>query len=132
MENDTLSRVRLVTAASTFLSELTRYYGPDKAMDQWDKFRECFDGDLAGDVFTFIITGGNTNGNTVRFRQMPHGQPFKINAIKEVRAATGMGLKEAKDLVEASEYSEQTVNLDINIDRRNFCHQMNNHGYSTN
>ena len=30
------------------------------------------------------------------------GGPNKINAIKEVRAITGLGLKEAKDLVEAA------------------------------
>jgi large subunit ribosomal protein L7/L12 len=32
---------------------------------------------------------------------LTHAGPNKINVIKEVRAITGLGLKEAKDLVEA-------------------------------
>ena len=38
------------------------------------------------------------------------GGPNKINAIKEVRAITGLGLKEAKDLVEAA---PKTVKSDV-------------------
>ena len=39
--------------------------------------------------------------------------PNKINVIKEVRAITGLGLKEAKDLVEAA---PKAVKEDINKD----------------
>ena len=39
--------------------------------------------------------------------------PNKINVIKEVRAITGLGLKEAKDLVEAA---PKEVKADVNKD----------------
>ena len=44
---------------------------------------------------------------------LEEGGPNKINAIKEVRAITGLGLKEAKDLVEgAPKAVKQAVSKD--------------------
>src|ERR1700741_1506001 len=42
--------------------------------------------------------GGETESTVV----LPEAGPNKINVIKEVRAITGLGLKEAKDLVEGA------------------------------
>lgn len=44
---------------------------------------------------------------------LKEGGPNKINVIKEVRAITGLGLKEAKDMVEGA---PQTVKQGVNKD----------------
>ena len=42
------------------------------------------------------------NSNSLEFKKKLEAKYSKINVIKEVRAVTGLGLKEAKDLVEAA------------------------------
>ena len=49
---------------------------------------------------------------TLTWENVTH--PQKINAIKTVRAYTGMGLKEAKDAVEAAEW-HNTYNMPIEL-----------------
>lgn len=54
-------------------------------------------------IFPSAITAGSVAGSA-RFDVILHAvpDPRKIEAIKRVRAVTGLGLKEAKDLVEAT------------------------------
>ena len=63
--------------------------------------------EVAGQVLFGIIKGTHSD---IRLTKIG---PQKIDAIKLVRECTGMGLKEAKDLVERVEYNRFPQDLNI-------------------
>lgn len=72
-----------------------------------DKLEEEFDVTAAAPMMAAPMAGGAGGGAAAEEKTefdvilVNHGEK-KINVIKEVRALTGLGLKEAKELVEAS------------------------------
>lgn len=88
----------VVRSARAFIRSLCETYGHTQGMDVWDKIREVLGDQAASDIFLGMLTG-DYQGLTVK--SVGH---LKIEAIKEVRNFTGMGLKEAKDFVEAVQY----------------------------
>jgi large subunit ribosomal protein L7/L12 len=73
------------------------------------KFEEKFDVKAAAPVAMAAMPGGGGGGAAAEVEEkdefdvvLVEAGPNKINVIKEVRALTGLGLKEAKDLVEAA------------------------------
>jgi hypothetical protein len=69
---------------------------------------DAFDPDLRNDILmTLFIEDDNLPINVyVRKNPMFTGQYQKINAIKEIRAASGYGLKQAKDVTDAADLSQ--------------------------
>ena len=93
-----------------FLESLTRYYGPEKGMEVWNKLGEAVGDEIKGKVFFSMLTGESSN--RVRIQAGTCNQA--VAAIKAIRTATGYGLKEAKDAWDLSKY--QVVTLD-NVQR---------------
>lgn len=90
----------LIQSGITFLKTITRYYGAEKGMQVWDDVNRSLGNELKGKVFFSLMTG--EYADTIRiigWTQLPSGLN-KITFIKELRAATGLGLKECKDLAE--------------------------------
>jgi len=85
--------MRVVTTARAFIKALSEVYGADHGMALWDYVRKGLGNQIASDIFLGMLVG--TPELTVHTIGM-----HKIEAIKEVRAFTGMGLKEAKDFLD--------------------------------
>lgn len=84
----------VVRSARSFIQNLCQAYGTKEGMAVWDKIRSNLSEDMASDIFLGMLMG---TGDVEVAAIGPH----KIEAIKEVRAFTGYGLKEAKDFVES-------------------------------
>lgn len=101
---------QFVNASANWVLAAQREFGDETGMRCFDVMREVFDDDLAGAVLFSIMNGYRSDTITI---QSLNGQDInnKINCIKTVRALTGMGLKEAKDAVEAAVYRPVKLRL---------------------
>ena len=99
---------RLIRSGIRFLKDLQEDLGTEKGLEVWDKLREAMGDEVSGQVLFGILKGHR--GNVIR---LVHVGDKKINAIKLVREVTGLGLKEAKDMVEAVAYNNRVVDLEM-------------------
>lgn len=90
-----------MSAAVSFMQALIRERGEDKGLSAWNNLCDEIDPNLKGNMTIFLLRGLNKPNLVCTDRE----GALLINAIKAVRAATGLGLKEAKDLVEAARYN---------------------------
>jgi hypothetical protein len=103
----------LVNSGTRFLLDLQNDLGTEKGLEVWDKLREAMGDEIAGQVL-FGILQGHT-GNSICLEAVADGRV--IEAIKLVREFTGMGLKDAKDLVERVRYNAGHVETMIGRDQ---------------
>jgi Ribosomal protein L7/L12 C-terminal domain len=89
-----LPDMRVVRSARSFIKSLCEVYGAKEGMVVWDKIRNTLSDQMACDIFHGMLIG------TDDVEVISIGDQ-KIEAIKEVRGFTGMGLKESKDFVES-------------------------------
>jgi hypothetical protein len=89
-----------------FLRQVKADMGPEMCTRSMRVLRDVLGTDWAGRVVLDVLSDTYGGGN--RFIIERIGDK-KIEAIKEVRAFTGVGLKEAKDLVEAVGYGTPQV-----------------------
>jgi ribosomal protein L7/L12 len=78
-----------------------------------------------------LMTINGQRGGSATIRPLPVAQKQKINAIKAVRGATGLGLKEAKDVVELADtqgYAHLEVDFTPQV-RMKLLHDLLNTGY---
>lgn len=114
--------MRVVRSARSFIQSLCEVYGAKQGMAIWDTIRSNLGEDIASDIFLGMLIGSAD----VTLFSVP--LDMKINAIKEVRAFTGFGLKEAKDFVEEVTNNHKHMTVDTSgktiddIDR--FCKNM--------
>lgn len=106
MSNDAMDSV--VFDGIRFLESITRYYGPERGMEVWNKMGEAFGEEVKGKIFFAMLTGDSVG--RVRFSSVNCHQA--VWAIKAIRTATGFGLKEAKDLYDLAK--TKTVAVDVN------------------
>lgn len=107
--SDTLDQV--VYDGVKFLQSLTAHYGGERGMEVWEALGQVMGKEVKGRVFFALMTG-ETSGR-VRFSVSTAPgtyNPNKVPCIKEIRAATGLGLKEAKDLFDSC--ANKTVHID--------------------
>lgn len=78
--------------------------GQDKVFAMLD----AFDPELRNDILMTLFIEDDNLPINVYVRKNPNftGQYQKINAIKEIRAASGYGLKQAKDVTDAADLSQ--------------------------
>lgn len=88
----------LVNSCIDALRTFTRIYGAEDGQAVWDRLTDAMGQDLKSAVFFALITG---NGGSISVKGYPLHQ--KVSLIRIIRAATGLGLKEAKDLSEATD-----------------------------
>lgn len=105
--DDITDRVRRQTIG--WVQVMQSEYGQSMGLKCFDVIRQTFGEDLCGAVLFGILSGHSYGDKLTITTAINQPVTRKIEAIKTVRHITGMGLKEAKDAVEASEFS----NVDI-------------------
>lgn len=108
----------VVVAATQFMRALTNEYGVERAHGFFSELAPAMGEDVHAAVFMYMLTG--TYSDTVRFRAPAVGWSYanggvglgtKVEAIKRIRNATGLGLKESKDIVDAADHGEAVVQV---------------------
>ena len=87
---------QLVNSGLSFIRQITERYGVAEGTQIWENIMTHVDDEAKGAIMFAMLTGQSSN--EIRLTTVPYDQLIK--AIKAVRSATGLGLKEAKDLVE--------------------------------
>jgi ribosomal protein L7/L12 len=124
--NDELDSV--VFDGIRFLESITRYYGAERGMAAWEKMGEAFGEEIKGRVFFAMLTGDSVG--RVRFTSVNCSQA--VWAIKAIRAATGYGLKEAKDLFDLAKIKTVAVDVKTPNERRELIKCLRDAGCSVN
>ena len=108
----------IMEASVNYMRVLLDEYGDDMGRERVNALFEAVHPDLAGEVMMYLLTQGSHYRVKIGIdHNVPRDMTYtrrKINAIKEVRAYTGMGLKEAKDAVEAAE-AQGIHTIDANV-----------------
>jgi hypothetical protein len=86
-------------ATMSFMRAVDREVGVNE--ENVDEFLDMISPGLRKKLLLMAITG--EVGGSATIRSIPVANRQKINAIKAVRAATGLGLKEAKETVEEAD-----------------------------
>lgn len=95
-----------------WLLAMQNEYGQEMGLKCFDVMRATFGEDLVGAVMFGLLSGQKSDMITIRLSNPRIYR--KIEAIKEVRAITGFGLKEAKDAVEAAEWKDVSLVISTN------------------
>lgn len=95
-------------ASINWVLTMQKAYGQETGMKCFDVMRETFGEELCGAVMFGIMEGRRGDQLSIRVSDPDYR---KIEAIKEVRHLSGMGLKEAKDAVEDAVWKEVTFPL---------------------
>ncbi len=93
-------KINLINDGITFIRSITEAYGAEDGMALWEQISQSIDPELKGQIFFAMLTGDNVNTIELRYTTSPAGNDSFINQIKEVRASTGLELKDARDLTE--------------------------------
>jgi ribosomal protein L7/L12 len=97
-------------ATMSFMRAVDREVGVNE--ENVDEFLDMISPGLRKKLLLMAITG--EAGGSAIIRSVPVVNKKKINAIKAVRAATGLGLKEAKDTIDEAD-AKGWVNLQIDF-----------------
>ncbi len=100
----------LIQDAINFMQSMTEYYGNERAMESWNLIAQALGDDVRTDIFMTLLEGGSRK--IINLSRTPEQAPNAISVIKAIRAATGLGLKEAKDLWELSDRQTVRITLD--------------------
>ena len=125
--DDTLAQV--VYDGVRFLQSLTSHYGAERGMEVWEAMGEAVGKEVKGRVFFAMMTG-ETSGR-IRFSVDATATGYNPNAvacIKAIRTYTGFGLKEAKDLYDASKSKLVHVDCTTPEDGRKLAYDLRNLG----
>jgi hypothetical protein len=128
-----------ISAIISSIKVLERELGPigkEKLINMLD----AFDPELKLDILTFYVIGESSCKmvfNIGKKENTKREDRKIINAIKEVRSISGLGLREAKDIIDEVENKNGFVELRINRDfehdysivHDNFIKSMYNWGY---
>lgn len=107
----------LIYAAVGFMQAANKELG-DIADEKIEAIFDAFDPSLRRQILMLMIKGEIYGPIKIRL-EPGHTAHYKINAIKEVRAFTGLGLKEAKDLIEVAEGGKiATIEGNFTLDQR--------------
>jgi hypothetical protein len=102
----------LITTGIQFIRAICTAYGSEQGMEMWEAMSAAIDPELKGQIFFAMLTGEYEGSIFFKGINRSAGvQYLKINAIKQVRALSGMGLVEAKQFVEKIE-AGGTASLD--------------------
>jgi hypothetical protein len=116
----------VIQTGISFMRAITEAYGNDEGLKLWDIISETLDPDVRGQILFTMLTG-NVSGRICVTRIEPYMQI--IPAIKAVRAATGWGLKDAKDAVDALVSSKKPIYIECHQSKRSaIIHDLRNAG----
>ena len=99
---------RVIYAAAEFVRAVNDEFEDGLEAERVDAMFDAFDPSLKKQLFMEMLMGNV--GSKIGITRHDTGRPVqKIQAIKEVRGFAGLGLKEAKDLVEAADYKVMMI-----------------------
>ena len=97
-------------ASALFLRAVKQHYTRDTAVDIMEALTPILGKDWKGRLIFGIMANKYSSVRNLRIIKNVHDSVVKkINAIKEVRYISGMGLTEAKALVEAAYFTHKDV-----------------------
>ena len=102
---------RVRRASTNWIITMQKEYGQEMGLKCFDVMRQTFGEDLCGSVLFGILEGRSYADTLIIGTAANQTITRKIEAIKYVRAITGLGLKEAKDAVEAAENRDVTIEI---------------------
>lgn len=92
-------RDTLIREAISFMQVIIEEYGEEKGEQMWDTIVTTLDPSVKRQILMLLLTGNYSAKIILRgFR----GQPQKVTAIKAVRVAAGLSLKEAKHIIDTA------------------------------
>ena len=112
---------RVRRASINWVLAMQSAYGQETGMKCFDVMRESFGEDLCGAVLFGIMEGVRGDQLSIRISDPNYR---KIEAIKEVRHLSGMGLKESKDAVEDACFKDVTVSLSYDMLKQENSHKL--------
>lgn len=121
---DTL-RDDLISDSILFLRSICQYYGSEKGMEAWTTISKVLGDDIRSEIFINMLTGGNF---VIQISRSPDSAPNAIAVIKLIRQATGLGLKEAKDIWEKTNYGVAKLKLSLSINRSELISELQARG----
>ena len=113
---------RVRRASINWVLAMQKSYGQEMGLKCFDVMRETFGEDLCGAVLFGIMEGARSDAITIR--TTTDNLTRKIEAIKEIRHISGMGLKEAKDAVEGACFKEVVVPLSYDMLKQENSHKL--------
>lgn len=119
----------VIYSVMTFMRALHRELG-DTVDNKVEAMLDAFDPALRKQLLLAMIKGDVSGA--ISIRRVPGLQNYqKIHAIKEVRAISGLGLKEAKDIIDNADIGTiSKIDGDFTLDQRNhFAAAIRNTGY---
>lgn len=108
----------VISNGIAFMRSITEAYGVDEGMKLWDTIANTLDADVKGKIFFAMLTGDYQGRISVADC---HNSADRVGMIKAIRAVTGMGLKEAKDLCDDLVYHKKPFKLDCDWKKRSHC-----------
>lgn len=91
---------RLIADGLQLMRTVTEAYGPEEGERLWHRLAEVLDPQLKGDIFFAMLCGDAAGEITIRGVNAVSSIGNKISIIKSIRTASGLGLKEAKDIAD--------------------------------
>jgi len=109
----------VVRTGISFMRSITEAYGTDEGLRLWDTIANTLDPDIRGQILFAMLTG-SVPGRIRVTGIHPHSSQLKVPQIKAIRAASGWGLKEAKDAIDALGDSGKHILIDCKTESRSF------------
>jgi len=108
---------KLIYSAAAFIRTANEELEDGIGEDQVYAMLDAFDPALKKQLLMEMLMGNI--GGPMRVQAVWKDGKQKINAIKEIRAATGFGLKEAKEVVDIADYGVGEIEGDWDGDTHN-------------
>jgi hypothetical protein len=99
-----LTRDQFIHSAHEFMIAMSQFYGPQRGHELWTALGPVVGDDVQQEIFIRMLqVQSNTSaGDMVGFVANPTMRHNSVEAIKVIREASGIGLREAKDNVDAA------------------------------
>ena len=111
-------REDIIQNGINFMRCITEAYGSDEGMKLWDAIADTLDPDIKGQILFAMLTGRYHGQIRITRGDFISGTANIIDKIKAVRAASGMGLKDAKDAIDNLRDSNKPIQFDIPAESR--------------
>lgn len=123
----------LIYSGIGFLRDLSTYYGDERAMQLWESLKDGMGRDVQNAILMTMLRGGYERRAVISMGTASKDFAKKINAIKALRVATGVGLKDAKDFIESvMDLGPQRITLKHDVKMREFMDDMSDAGFLAN
>lgn len=116
----------LIQDAINFMQSMVECYGNERGMESWNLIAQALGDEVRTDIFMALLEGGSRK--VINLSRVPEQAPSAIGVIKAIRDATGLGLKEAKDLWELSGTQAIRITLSTKVSKTTLIRDFRNLG----